>query len=101
MNEREEVKRCIDEQLEHIQFTKQKEVLKRTHPKTAREKWVSWWNQEMTVPVVPVTSVAALLLVINMMVDSDSPTQTNQLVEVGGNVYYKHVVEGRVLEGES
>ncbi|WP_368503640.1 hypothetical protein AB3N04_15870 [Alkalihalophilus sp. As8PL] len=100
MKEREEVKRCIDEQLEHIQFTKQKEVLKRTHPKTAREKWVAWMNQEMTVPVVPVTSVAALLLVINMMV-GDSPTQTNQLVEVGGNVYYKHVVEGRGLEGES
>ncbi|MDV2684884.1 hypothetical protein RYX56_10940 [Alkalihalophilus lindianensis] len=101
MNEREEVKRCIDEQLEQIQFTKQKEVIKMIHPKTALEKWVSWMNQEMTIPVVPVTSVAALLLVISMTVGSDNPTHTNQLVEVGGNIYYKHVVEGRVIEGES
>jgi hypothetical protein len=101
MNEREELKKCIDKQLEQIQFTRQKDVIKRTHPKTVKEKWVSWMNQEMTIPVVPVTSVAALLLVISITMGDDSPKETQQLVEVGGNVYYKHVVEGRGLDGES
>ncbi|WP_100373651.1 hypothetical protein [Bacillus sp. FJAT-45037] len=101
MNERKQIKSLLDEELSTVRFKKKEDVLKRTHPKTFKQKWEAWLNEEISVPVIPTTSFTVLLLAVGIFTMLETnPETTNHIVEFGGNLYYQHVLDERGVSYE-
>lgn len=89
----------LEEELKEMRFSKGAEVLNRTHPRSLPAKLRALWNYEIEVPLIPLGASFAVLLVILLAVQfeehSDKDDMTGdmppdrQLVEAGGNTYWK------------
>jgi hypothetical protein len=109
--EREHCKRKLDEELGRMRFTKEAEVLGLTHPRTWRQKWGALWNKEIEVPLLPLGMSMAVIIAIMAVVqvrnseinDETRQGDQRQLIEAGGNTYWKDQYERAVasLEGDS
>mgnify|MGYP001447668609 FL=1 len=104
--EQEKLKHRLDEELRHITFTKQVRVLKRTHPKTFREKFSIWWNKEIELPL----RYLGIVMICFLLIGTYSIFEVNKeeeidgqrvLVEEGGNYYWKDQLERAVTKHES
>ncbi len=105
--ERECMNKRLREELDELRFGGQEGVLRRTHPRSWRDRLLALWNKELEVPVVPLgLSFAVLLAVLaasqprNPDDGVEAPTG-RQLVEVGGNTYWKDDYERAVASIES
>ncbi|QMV43096.1 hypothetical protein [Cohnella cholangitidis] len=106
--EREFIKNRLDEELSALHFTKENEVLRRTHPRSWKERLTALWNKEIEVPLFPLgASMAVILTVITLtqlqsFMDADgSLEEQRQLIEAGGNTYWKDDYEKAVASVES
>ncbi|XEC95131.1 hypothetical protein AB6A23_00635 [Paenibacillus tarimensis] len=106
--ERERLKQKLDEELEAVEFTRQDEVIKRTHPRTWQDAVVSWWNKEIELPLVPIGIAASFLFALVTFNNLNGHTveppvirEQRQLVEVAGNTYWKDDYERAVAYSES
>lgn len=97
------IKKQLDNELAEIRFSKQANVLRRSHPRSFLQKLNHWWNKEITIPLIPVWAVIILLVGINLT-DSlyipNSPNMENlqhrQLVKVAENIYWSDLIEGEM-----
>jgi len=99
--EKEKMKQQLDKELQHIQFTKQQEVLKRTHPVDFKERLASLWNKEIEIPILPVCTVITILFLSfgfwGFTNEKEHQPLQRELVEAGGNVYWKDQLEKAVV----
>lgn len=108
--EQEQFKQKLGEELGKIRFTKEAEVLGITHPRTWRQKWSALWNKELEISLLPLGMSMAVIIAIVAVVQvqnsevRDDPGQGDQrqLIEAGGNTYWKDKYERAVasLEGD-
>lgn len=100
------IKQQLDNELEHLTFTKQRAVINHIQQQTWRQKCAAMWNKEIEVPLVPVTTVSFTLLLcfgIAFSGDSDSTpahSYSDETIKVGGNVYWKEDFEELVMQYE-
>ncbi|MUV36849.1 hypothetical protein JNUCC1_00653 [Lentibacillus sp. JNUCC-1] len=97
------LKHKLDEDMQHIHFSGQKDVLKRTHPESFRDKAVAFWNKEISIPLLPVSTVFALVLLAvgyHEVVVPLQPDQTQKTIEVAGNTYWENDFERAVSRYE-
>lgn len=95
------IKQQLDKELQHIRFTKQHEVLKRTHPVDFKERLASFWNKEIEIPLLPIcTIITCLFLSVGIWGftnEKEHQPLQRELVEAGGNVYWKDQLERAVV----
>lgn len=103
------IRKRLEEELEELRFLKGAEVLNRTHPRSWRAKLQALWNYELELPLIPIGASFAVLLTILFIAPlkedmgnggptEDRPHSGRQLVEAGGNTYWKDDYE-RAVEG--
>ncbi|MFV8826499.1 hypothetical protein [Alkalihalobacterium sp. APHAB7] len=98
---RQHIKQKLQQQLEEHNFQKTEAVLKRTHPKTWNERLNRWLNNEVDIPLLPVSAtVCALLLVITLpFVSLKEDTEIKgELVDMKGSIYWSEMIEERLGE---
>lgn len=90
----------LNKDLELITFTpdKQNRVLNRVKHPTLKEKIQDFLNQEITIPLIPVTTICSLLFVAFWFRSHEiyqnqgpfmTPLKTTKIVEKGGNLYWQ------------
>jgi hypothetical protein len=106
--EREFIKKRLDEELSALYFTRDDEVLRRAHPRSWKERLAALWNKEIEVPLFPLgVSMAVILTVVTLtqlesFMDADGTLEEQrQLIEAGGNTYWKDDYEKAVASVES
>jgi len=105
--ERERMNDKLQDELKELRFGGQENVLRRTHPRSWRDRLASLWNKEIEVPVLPLgLSFAVILAVVaaSQIRDSDggeASSDRRQLIEVGGNTYWKDDYDKAVASLES
>jgi len=112
--ERESIRNKLDEELRELKFERAEDVIRRVHPRTWRERLSGIWNKEIEVPVLPLgMSFAVILAVVavsHLRTSGDEGKsgrngEERQLIEAGGNTYWKDEYERAVAaieaEGQS
>lgn len=111
--ERDEFKKQLDEELRSVTFTGHEQVLRQTHPPTRRARLLALWNKELDIPLKPVGAFAAILIAGTVLLyfpQHGTQTQTGQsvqqpgqreLIQAGGNMYWKDIYEQAVQRHES
>jgi hypothetical protein len=101
--EKEKFKQKLDEELQPVKFTKQQDVLNRINPVTFKEKLSSFMNKEIEIPLMPTFTAFAILFfswglwMFTNEKDSQTLLTHQELVEVGGNIYWKDQLERVVV----
>lgn len=109
--EREAIKQQLEEELQPIHFEGHERVLKMTHPPTLGARLFALWNKEIEIPVKPFGAVGAIILVVSLTLHQlevkHHPQQNVQqhknreLIEAGGNTYWKDIYEQAVKKHEN
>ena len=100
MEERKQIKKHIEEELEGLHFTKQENVLNqlKNHP-TWKTRFKQLWNKEITIPLLPVSSAFVLLIFgygFFNMYELNNQFEQKEFIEIGGNTYWKDEIEGMI-----
>ncbi|KGP74693.1 hypothetical protein [Pontibacillus yanchengensis] len=94
---RRNIQQKVDQELEHVTFQSQSQVLERVKPASKKERLRAWLNKEVEVPLVP-AATASLLLVVSLTFkpfflsnNQEHPAiqENDELIERGGSVYWK------------
>ncbi len=107
--ERESMNKRLREELEELRFGGQEDVVRRTHPRSWSDRLLALWNMELELPVVPLGLSFVILLAVaaasqlRSFSDDGSEAADNrrELVEVGGNTYWKDDYERAVAAIEN
>ncbi|KAA1183511.1 hypothetical protein [Paenibacillus sp. B2(2019)] len=109
--ERETIKQQLDEELQLIHFKGHERVLKMTHPPTFGARLIAFWNKEIEIPAKPIGAIGAIILVVSLTLHQPEvkhPTQQNvqqqqtrELIEAGGNTYWKDIYDQAVKRHEN
>lgn len=110
-NEREAIKQQLDDELNAVQFTDHERVIRQTHPPTFGARMYSLWNKEIEIPIKPLGAIAVIFLVTSLTLrqphigeapqQSIQPHEQRELIEAGGNTYWKDIYEQAVKEHEN
>jgi len=100
-----QLKNQLDHELKSLHFSKQKDVLERTHPVTWRQKASKLWNKEINIPLVPVSALCVVLLLLfgykeMILPEMDNTTVEKELIDVAGNMYWKDDFEKVMIKHE-
>ncbi|MED5015781.1 hypothetical protein P9847_00500 [Paenibacillus chibensis] len=106
------LKEQLESELSGLRFTREAEVIKRTHPVTFRGRLRAFWNKELELPVVPLGTAFALLLTSTFLYHAVRPPksgpemsgevpQQRELVKSGGSIYWKDEIERRLPHHEN
>lgn len=109
--ERDTVKKRLDEELKNLQFTGHDRVIKQTHPPTFGARLLALWNKEIEIPVKPIGAIGAIILIVSLTLhqpeikqrpQQNTPQRVNrELIEAGGNTYWKDIYEQAVKKHEN
>lgn len=97
--DKKRVKQKLDEELRTLQFTKQADVLEKLIQPTQKDKLHAWWNKEIAIPILPVSSAVFLLLFgygFFTLYDSYEENEEKTVIEINGNTYWKDELERRI-----
>lgn len=103
MEEKTQIKKHLDQELKDLHFTKHVDVLNKIKQPTKKEKLSQLWNKEVTIPILPVSSVLVILLFsygIFVIQDINVEYEQNELINIGGNRYWQEDIEGRMKNEE-
>ncbi|GGP09633.1 hypothetical protein [Oceanobacillus neutriphilus] len=103
MTDKTKTKEKLDSDLHSIHFTKQENVLQKLKEKEQRTKWHRFWNKEISIPVIPVSTVFITGLAIFTFIglNGNKPVDDEPLfIEFGGSTYLQQQFE-RKIENES
>jgi len=105
------VKRKLDEELSGLRFGDRQKVLGRTHPKTRRDRLRALWNKELELPVVPIGAALLLFFTAAFLYRAVLQPKASlphggtafkrEMIEEGGSVYWKDVLERRLALDEN
>ena len=95
-----QIRRKLDKELSDIHFSSEQQVIERMKKKSWTDKWIDFWNKEITVPLVPVTGATIILFtaitLYPVISNEDSPTTPSQnypimdrIIEKGGSYYWE------------
>ena len=100
MEEKKEIKKHLDMELKNLTFTKQADVLNQLHPTGWKMKLKRLWNKEISIPLLPVSSVFVLFILgygfLNIY--DNQQFDDKELIELGGSTYWKNEVERRLAD---
>lgn len=102
-----QLKRHLDKEMEHIHFSRQKNVLNEIKRQTWKDKLHRLWNKEISIPLIPVSTAFVLLIMTLGYVELypieqlDNEEQNKKLIEVAGNYYWKDEFERALLKNEN
>jgi sporulation protein YlmC with PRC-barrel domain len=109
--EREAIQQQLDEELQLIHFEGHERVLKMTHPPTFGARLFAFWNKEIEIPVKPIGAIGAIILVVSLTLHQPEVKyppqqnvqqhQTRELIEAGGNTYWKDIYDQAVKRHEN
>ncbi|AIQ51014.1 hypothetical protein [Paenibacillus sp. FSL R7-0331] len=109
-NERETLRQRLEEELAHVTFSGHERVLKQTHPPTVRARLSALWNKELDIPLKPLSAAAAVLAtgillfytpqITTKQQQSVELQERRELIETGGNTYWKDLYEQAVKQHE-
>jgi len=108
--ELESIRNKLDEEMGELRFSRAEDVLRRTHPRSWRDRLLAFWNKELEVPVLPVgLSLAVILAVVaadrlkgtGHGQEPGAAASERQLIEAGGNTYWKDDYERAVAAIEA
>ncbi len=106
--ERESMNKRLREELEELRFGGQEDVVRRTHPRSWSDRLLALWNKELELPIVPLGLSLVILLAVaaaSQLRSSDDGSEAadnrRELVEVGGNTYWKDDYEKAVAAIEN
>ncbi|MFB9328877.1 hypothetical protein ACFFSY_23325 [Paenibacillus aurantiacus] len=99
-----EIKKRLDEELDGLHYTSADLFLQSALRRNSWKQRVNaWWNTEIELPLIPVAAVCILLIGALLLTrDKTAPEQPlavdepRQLIEVGGNTYWKDDYERAV-----
>lgn len=101
MEEKRQIKKHLDQELKDIHFTKQADVLKQLKPKGWKMRLKQLWNKEISIPLLPVSSVFVLFIFgygyFNIY-DTNQQFEEKETIEFGGSTYWKNEVEGMITD---
>lgn len=112
-SEQEEIKHRLDEELSHLSFGGQAQVLKQTHPQAPLARLRALWNKELDIPLRPLGALSALFIAGALICfypqsgtreqqASTQPVQAQrELIVAGGNTYWKDIYEQAVKRYEN
>ena len=102
--EKEVIKKQLNNELKTVKFTQHQKVLSRTHPVSTKEKLAAFLNKEIEIPLVPIFATLALLIFswgLGMEQKQQTDSFSRELVEAGGNMYWKDDLERVVVLREN
>lgn len=102
--QKEVIKKQLNDELNHVKFTQHQKVLNRTHPVSVKGKLAAFWNKEIEIPLIPVFATLSLLvfsLGLGMEHKQQTYSTSRELVEAGGNMYWKDELERVVVLREN
>jgi hypothetical protein len=99
----------LNRELSELQFNRQSEVIKRTHPTTWKQRINAFWNKEIELPLLPIGTAIAVVIAVFIIIQEQSaphvetPLVAKQrvLVEEGGNTYSEDVYKRAVVRIEN
>lgn len=102
--EQAEIKKRLDEELGGLHYAGAERVLHRAlRPRRRRQRLNDWWNKEIELPLLPLAALCILLAGALLLTRSETLTEQplavdepRQLIEVGGNTYWKDDYERAV-----
>jgi hypothetical protein len=112
-NEQEDIKHRLDEELSCLSFSGQQRVLQQTHPTAPLARLRALWNKELEIPLKPLGALSALLVAGALILcnpQSGNPEHEartlpvqgqRELIEAGGNTYWKDIYEQAVRSHEN
>ncbi|WP_226038158.1 hypothetical protein [Aquibacillus saliphilus] len=88
----DKVKQKLDKELNQIQFSSKQQVLN-----NSKNKWNTFFNKQIEIPLVPVTGVAIIFITLLSIypITKESPSlieqypAEGQIVEKGGSIYWE------------
>ena len=93
-NERKQIKQALDQELSGTAFSKKAAVLRRTHPKTRKEKLDALWNREVQVPLIPLGAALFLMITAGTLVGMPGDhEEERELIERGGSYYWSDMID--------
>ena len=107
-SQRKALKKQLDNEMNHIKFSKQQEVVGRLRPVSFKQKAQLIWNKEIELPLLPLTAICMVICLslgvkyfTNYDYISDPMTaKADELVEIDGYVYWKEDLEKTVMRYE-
>jgi len=104
--EQKRIRTKLDEELGELRFQRSEEVLARAFPRSWKGRLKAFWNKELEVPLFPLgVSLTFLLIVMSSFLypkqTGETPQEHKQLVEAGGNTYWKEDYEKAVAANEA
>lgn len=111
-SEEQEMAEQLKQELEEIRFLGAEKVISRTFPKSSRERLSSLWNKEVEISAAAIGyfGAAAAVLLLGGLLWREAivkpavsvPLQmSNELLEAGGNYYWKDQYERMVARLEN
>ncbi|MRH43634.1 hypothetical protein GH741_13230 [Aquibacillus halophilus] len=94
----DKVKQKLDEELKQITFSSNQKVLNKIKKKSVYQKWKDLLNNEVTIPLIPVTGIAMGLVAIisiypiinnNPTVHKEEYPVENKIIERAGSLYWE------------
>lgn len=101
MEEKRQIKRHLDKELENVHFTKHADVLNQLKPKSKRMKLKQFWNKEISIPLLPVSSAFVLFIFgfgFTNIYDTNQQFKQKEIVELGESFYWKDDIEGMIAD---
>lgn len=106
MKAKEQLKGNLDKEVESIQFTKHQEVLEQVYPTTWKQKLHKLWNKEISIPLIPVSTVCVLFIIVISYPEIRSieplpKDEANRAIkEIAGYYYWEDDYERALLRDE-
>ncbi len=108
---REEIRQQLEEELRPLTFTGHEQVLRQTHPPALRARLSAFWNKELEIALGPLGAAAAILVTGALLFyaphigtkeqQSVQMPRQRELIESGGNTYWKDIYEQAVKQHEN
>ncbi|MHA6251860.1 hypothetical protein [Oceanobacillus sp. CAU 1775] len=101
MKEKQQIREQLVNELKDIRFTKKAEVLKQIEDRSWKTKFHRLWNKEISIPLLPVSSVFAVFLFaygVFQISEMNPNYEIKETIVIGGNMYVKEDVERRLAD---
>lgn len=100
------MKKQLDKELEHLRFTKQRNVIDQISKPTWKQRLNSLWHKEIEIPLLPVAAVGMLIVLLSSLTFADNEISyttrdSKETIKIGGNVYWKEDYEKLVKKYEN
>ncbi|GIO21679.1 hypothetical protein [Oceanobacillus sp. J11TS1] len=90
MPENNEMKKKLESELQTIRFTKQRDVLQSLKCAEQKSKWYRFWNKEISIPVIPISTICVSVFVAFSFIGFNAENKRDDdtlFIEFGGSTY--------------